>query len=162
VYADARSPLARLGLGAVYWVVQLALATGFAYLLLELLPVATPGGLVWLVGLPASFAVGRAVGSTFFAATLLALHIALGPKAPKHANEVFAAQGIIDRKNFVRLHLDRDGTMTATALGVDRACRGWTYAGTGGSGPRFRPSRDAPSPGVIDGPLRFGEPGPGG
>jgi hypothetical protein len=42
-----------------------------------------------------------------------------------HTNEVFSAQGIEDFKNFLRLHIATDGTLTIHAVGVERICRRW-------------------------------------
>ena len=41
-------------------------------------------------------------------------------------NELFAAQGIVNAKGFLRLHLSADGTLTIYPLTVDRVGRKWT------------------------------------
>jgi hypothetical protein len=43
-------------------------------------------------------------------------------------NELFAAQGIVDHKSFLRLRLDRDGTLTIYPIAVDRVGRRWRAA----------------------------------
>ncbi len=44
-----------------------------------------------------------------------------------HANEAFAAARIPGYKNFLRMHIDRDGVLTVYAVGIDRAVprRAW-------------------------------------
>jgi hypothetical protein len=44
-----------------------------------------------------------------------------------HRADVFASQSIRDFKNFLRLHVARDGTLTIRAYGVDRVCRQWRF-----------------------------------
>ncbi len=41
-------------------------------------------------------------------------------------NELFSAQGIIDAKGFLRLHVGRDGTLTIYPIAVDEVGRRWT------------------------------------
>jgi hypothetical protein len=43
-----------------------------------------------------------------------------------NVNELFAGQGIIDGKGFLRLHIGADGALTVYPLAVDRVCRKWT------------------------------------
>ncbi|MGC9670299.1 metallophosphoesterase family protein [Planosporangium sp. 12N6] len=50
-----------------------------------------------------------------------------------NVNELFAAQGIVDHKSFLRLHVGRDGTLTIYPIAVDRVGRRW------------RPAPDAPA-----------------
>ncbi|WP_420813606.1 metallophosphoesterase [Planosporangium thailandense] len=42
-----------------------------------------------------------------------------------NVNELFAAQGIVDYKSFLRLHLDADGTLTIYPIAVARVGRRW-------------------------------------
>lgn len=44
-----------------------------------------------------------------------------------HRSDVFASQSIRDFKNFLRLHVARNGTLTIRAYGVDRVCRKWRF-----------------------------------
>jgi hypothetical protein len=60
------------------------------------------------------------VGSLLVAAYLLVASL-----AKVNVNELFAAQGIEDRKSFLRLHIARDGSLTVYPVGVDRVCRRW-------------------------------------
>jgi hypothetical protein len=41
-------------------------------------------------------------------------------------NELFAGQGIIDAKSFLRLHIGDDGALTIVPIAVERVCRQWT------------------------------------
>jgi len=42
-----------------------------------------------------------------------------------NVNELFAAQGIVDTKSFLRMHFAPDGSLTIYAIGVDRVSRRW-------------------------------------
>jgi hypothetical protein len=51
-----------------------------------------------------------------------------------HTNEVFSAQRIADYKNFVRLHLDKNGRLTIYPVGVTKICRRWKFMPNAGAG----------------------------
>ena len=51
-----------------------------------------------------------------------------------HRSDVFASQSIRDFKNFLRLHVARDGTLTIRAYGVDRVCRKWRFSANAPAG----------------------------
>jgi hypothetical protein len=78
----------------------------------------------------------------------------------RHSNEAFACQGIKDRKNFVRLHIDPDGKLTIYPVGVDRVLRKDDYEldTSGGPGaPYFRPkSGKSVEPRLIEEPIHVG------
>lgn len=42
-----------------------------------------------------------------------------------HANEAYAPLRVMDFKHFLRLHIDRQGTLTVFPIGVDSVCRRW-------------------------------------
>jgi hypothetical protein len=110
---------------------------------------------IWVLGLPALFIAGAALGTTLFGAALLAVHRARGSKASAAANQVFTGQSIEDYKNLLRMRFDRDGGLTIYPLGVERACHAWRHAGADGAKPRFAPSGAPPVAHAIDMPLRF-------
>jgi hypothetical protein len=157
VYADLPRWALKVPVGLGHAVTHVALAGLTLYLVLLAFSAGAPGLLVWLVALAACFAAGYLAGSVVFASVLLAIHVALGRDAPRHTNEVFAGQGIADYKNFLRLHLDGDGTLTVYALGVDRICREWTASDAGGA-IRFAPADAEPEAKLIDEPLSFRPP----
>jgi hypothetical protein len=109
---------------------------------------------IWVVGLAALCAAGYALGSTLFAAVLLAIHRVRGSKAWEAANTVFTGQSIPDYKNLLRMHLHRDGSLTIYPLGVERACRAWDVRHKDAK-PRIVPSSAPPIAHAIDVPLRF-------
>jgi hypothetical protein len=123
---------------------------------LQLAPEIWDAGLfVWLLALPAAFAVGALAGPTIFAAFLLLVHRTRGGNARGNANQVFAAQAIVDYKNFLRIRLAADGGLTIYPLGVDRVCREWDHAGGGSREPRFVPRHEPPVVRMIDARLEF-------
>ena len=113
---------------------------------------------LWLVAVPAVAAVGYVGGSLIYAGVLVFLHVVLGPRAPEHANEVFASQGIKDYKNFLRLHVGRDGRLTVYPLGVDHVPRAWQYQGRSTKDPWFKPVDREAEVRLIDGPLEYPRP----
>ena len=42
-----------------------------------------------------------------------------------NVNELFAAQGIVDHRGFLRLHIGSDGSLTIYPIGVDVICHTW-------------------------------------
>jgi hypothetical protein len=110
---------------------------------------------IWVLGAVALFAAGAALGSTLFAAVLLAVHRVRGEHAPEAANQVFTGQSIPDYKNLLRMRFHADGGLTIYPLGVERACRDWRHAGADGPGPRFVPGGAPPVAHAIDEPLRY-------
>lgn len=99
-----------------------------------------PGIAVWPAALLAAATTGFAVGTTLVAAVLLTVSSLLGPRARETANQVFAAQGIEDHKNLLRLHVDPDGVVHVHALGVEEICREWTGPHNVPGDARFRPA----------------------
>lgn len=68
-----------------------------------------------------AFCLGGPVG-----ATVVGLYLALALATPglgAHPNEAFAAARITGWKNFLRLHIDRDGVLTVYAIGIDRSVK---------------------------------------
>jgi hypothetical protein len=109
---------------------------------------------IWVVGLVALCTAGFALGSTLFAAVLLAIHRVRGSKAWEAANAVFTGQSIPDYKNLLRMRLHHDGSLTIYPLGVERACRAWDVRHKGAK-PRIVPTGAPPVAHAIDVPLRF-------
>jgi hypothetical protein len=60
------------------------------------------------------------------AAEVFSGYLLLAGSCRVNVNELFASQGIIDSKSFLRLHIDADGALTIYPVAVDRVCRKWT------------------------------------
>jgi hypothetical protein len=73
----------------------------------------------------ASLAAGLATvpGACLVAVYLAFCDVLFGERMPRHAGEVFAAQQIKDRKNFLRMHIDGDGALWIYPIGIDRVAR---------------------------------------
>jgi hypothetical protein len=69
----------------------------------------------------------------------------------RHSNEAFSSLHIQDYKNFLRLHLASDGTLTIYPIGIDRVPRRW-YAANPPEGSRHLPKEDL-TPHLIEGPV---------
>ena len=156
-YADFRTWAAKLPVGIGHAGLHVMLCAGALYAILLAFSPGVEGWVVWLVGLAACIAVGFLLGTFIFAAVILTIHLLRGPKAPKHTNEVFAGQAIADYKNFLRLHLDRDGRLTVYPLGVERVSREWTLR-EDREWVYFEPRGEPPRVTPIDGPLTFPPP----
>jgi hypothetical protein len=72
--------------------------------------------------------VGGVVGSVVLGG-YFALAVTL-PGLQVHANEAFCAAHLTRYKNFLRLHIGRDGGLTVYAVGIDRIPRRWRAADT--------------------------------
>ncbi|MCW2777672.1 MAG: hypothetical protein JWN17_1397, partial [Frankiales bacterium] len=100
-----------------------------------------PGGWYLLGVLAVVAAVGGLLG-----AELVAVYLLLADRVGLNSNELFAAQGIPDAKDFLRLRVDRDGDLLVHAVGVERVPRHWRVReGSPTSGERLVSD---------DGPLR--------
>jgi hypothetical protein len=145
--------LAKLAVALIHVVLHVAIATLVLWAVVRL--VGDHPLLIWLLGAVALFAAGSAIGSTLFAAVLLAIHRVRGEHAREAANQVFTGQSIPDYKNLLRMRFARDGSLTIYPLGVERACRDWRYAGADAAGSRFVPGGAPPVAHAIDEPLRY-------
>ena len=90
------------------------------------------------------------------ASQLIALYLLVASVFDVNVNELFAAQGIIDHKGFLRLHLAADGTLTVYPIAVDRVGRKWRAAP---DAPRHRPWIEPAQPlavRLMEKPIRIG------
>ena len=69
----------------------------------------------------------------------------------RHSNEAFSALRIPDWKNFLKLHIDPDGTLTIYPIGIRQVARQWNPGGTSGGPERVPAGGTAPE--LIDGPI---------
>ena len=107
-------------LGILHGLAQIALAAAGTWVWLQL-PVrgwTWPGPLVVaaVIYLPVIGVV---------ATQLCALYLLIASFFKVNVNELYAGQGIEDAKSFLRLHIDRNGTLTVYAIGIDKICRNW-------------------------------------
>lgn len=76
-----------------------------------------------------------------------------------HANEAYAPLHHMDQKNFLRLHIDADGTLTVYPIGIDRVGRRWVFAPDAARHePWLVPGDEGPRPHLIEAPVRFPAP----
>jgi hypothetical protein len=75
-----------------------------------------------------------------------------------HGNEAFAPLHHQDLKNFLRLHIDRDGELTVFPIGIDRVGRRWRFCPDAPAHePWLAPVGDEPAAHLIEAPVVFGE-----
>lgn len=73
-----------------------------------------------------------------------------------HYNEAFGSLAIPDWKNFLRLRIDPDGSLTVFPVGVERVPRQWKKTHAGPYAPAFEPDDPrATEPFLIEPPLRI-------
>ncbi len=73
-----------------------------------------------------------------------------------HSNEAFGALALPDWKNFLRLRIDPDGSLTIYPVGVARVPRKWKQTHAGPYAPAFDPDDPkATGPELIEEPLRI-------
>ncbi len=74
----------------------------------------------------------------------------------RHGNEAFSSLAIQDWKQFLRLHIDEQGTLTIYPIGIPRVPRKWK-ARDGIEGPESVPDKDgdprATEPALIEPPI---------
>jgi hypothetical protein len=72
----------------------------------------------------------------------------------RHANEAFSALHIADYKNFLRLRIDQDGSLTIYPVGVEKVPRKWVAASNPSPGePVLVPEDRKIEPFMIEGPI---------
>jgi hypothetical protein len=107
-------------LGSGHGLAHLALGYGGARLWIEL-PMHD-----WLFPLPLLAAVLTYLPPVMLASSLVVgLYLLVASTLDVNVNELFAAQGIVDAKSFLRMHIAGDGSLTIYPIGVDRAGRKW-------------------------------------
>lgn len=73
----------------------------------------------------------------------------------RHSNEAFSALRIEDYKNFLRLHIGKDGSLTLFPIGIERVPRRWKATNsTSPYDPQLGPDDPAStSPHLIEPPV---------
>ncbi|MBW3651161.1 MAG: metallophosphoesterase [Actinobacteria bacterium] len=72
-----------------------------------------------------------------------------------HGNETYAPLHHMDYKNFLRLHIDREGTLNVYPVGIDRVARKWKLCPDApDAAPWFDPVGDELTPHLIEAPIR--------
>ncbi|GAA0897070.1 hypothetical protein GCM10009557_71470 [Virgisporangium ochraceum] len=138
-------------LGSGHGLAHLALGYGGARLWLAL-PLHD-----WTFPLPLLGALVTYLPPAMLASSLLVgLYLLVASSADVNVNELFAAQGIVDAKSFLRMHIARDGTLTIYPIGIDRVGRKWR------ANPDAAPHEPWIEPAspigyrLMDGPIRIG------
>lgn len=73
-----------------------------------------------------------------------------------HTNEVFASQSIINYRNFLRMHIARDGRLTIFPIGLRTVPMKWRLRPNRKPGePRYEPTDRVLSPHLIEGPIEI-------
>lgn len=95
-------------------------------------------------------AIGGIVGATVVGIYLVVSDMLLG----WHTNEVFAAQSIPHYRNFLRMHLNKDGELTIFPIGLRRTPRKWRYARERAEhAPYYEATDVVLTPHLIEGPV---------
>jgi hypothetical protein len=87
---------------------------------------------------------------------LVGLYLLVASWFDVNVNELFAAQGIIDAKSFLRLHIARDGSLTIYPIGVDRVSRKWRTTPEAPSDTPWIEPTEKIGYRLMDGPVRLG------
>jgi hypothetical protein len=78
----------------------------------------------WPVPVLAAFVIYLPV-SGLVMTEVFCLYLLLAGSNGVNLNELFAGQSIVDSKSFLRLHFDRDGSLTIYPVAIDRVGRSW-------------------------------------
>ncbi len=119
--ASRRGNSKRWVFGLLHGFAQIALAVGgtWVWLRLPFHDWEWPGPLV-----AGAVVYGPVIG--FLSTQLCALYLLIAGNFNVNVNELFAGQGIEDRKSFLRMHVAADGSLTIHPLGIDKVCKHWT------------------------------------
>jgi hypothetical protein len=106
----------------------------------------------WLAFLIA--AVGTPVVIGFVDAEVVALYLLVASRFGINLNEVMAGQSIEDHKGFLRMRIDRSGTLTIYPVKLDRICREWRTDPNGApTDPWLQPEQPL-TPALVETPIR--------
>jgi alpha-beta hydrolase superfamily lysophospholipase len=90
-------------------------------------------------------------------ATLLGVYIVVSDRFfDLHHNEAFAVQSLIDYRNFVRMYIGKDQSLTIFPIGLRRVPRRWRRrVDRKVTEPFYEPADDTLKPHLIEGPIRI-------
>ncbi|KXK46951.1 MAG: hypothetical protein UZ05_CHB002002297 [Chlorobi bacterium OLB5] len=71
----------------------------------------------------------------------------------RHDNEAFSALRCMDYKNFLRLHIDKEGTLTIYPVKIQKAARKWRFRKSGENDNSFIIPEDGSKPELIEEPI---------
>jgi hypothetical protein len=140
--------------GSLHAAAHLLLSVGWAVVIRWLYHDVLPHNAVgdWVVFLIA--AVGTPVVVGFVDAEVVALYLLIASRVGINLNEVMAGQSIEDHKGFLRLRIDRTGTLTIYPVRLDRVCREWDANPDGAPTDPWLLPRQPLEPGLIEPPIR--------
>jgi hypothetical protein len=149
---EPRNPTA-LAAGLAHGAVQLGIGVASTAVAGRLCR-SVPGG--WLV---AAVLPTVAVNGGFLAAEAVAGYLWVADKLGLNTNEVFAAQSIDGWKNWLRLHVDRDGDLIIYPVGLEQVPQEWEKASPSETWTPSEESRLVPvsgrlEPALIESPVR--------
>ncbi len=124
-FADALRRGQKVGMGVIHAVAQLATAVTVAWGAARIPGLAGRPYLAVVAGLVAA---GGGLGGSL----VMGLYLVIAQLFKRHPNENFSSQHIQDYKNFLRLRIRTDGTVTVFPVGLDKVPRHWRLA-TGGT-----------------------------
>ena len=75
-----------------------------------------------------------------------------------NSNALFAAQRIQDYKNFLRLHISDDGSLTVYPVGLEKISKRWRVVPEGEPSDSWLEPVDAQPPFLIEPPFRITPP----
>lgn len=153
-FTDAKSRIWRFLFGGIHALVQLAavffVSWGTAYLVsrgqgLDFNSIPQIIGAALLIF----------IGGWIFGSIIMGLYLTISISVFKrHSNIAFAALGISDYKNFLRLRIDRDGNLTIYPIGIRRVPHLWNDNNLEESEPRIVPNDpEASLPELIEEPI---------
>ncbi len=109
-------------------------------------------------GAPATvFTAGLILVGGFVGAALVGIYLVVSDFLfGWHTNEVFASQSIMKYRNFLRMHLSTDGTLTLYPIGLRRIPRKWRFAVSRQEHePYYEPADRVLTPHLIEGPIEI-------
>jgi len=151
-FTQEPSPLRRWVIGGIHGLIQLVMIVLTIRLATGLM--SGVDGIGYWVGYFAILAVpGGLVGSL-----VMALYLVVADHWSCNSNELFAAQRIQDYKNFLRLHLAEDGTLTIYPVGIEKISRQWRLVPQGEPSDPWLAPVNPQEPFLIEPPFQLDPP----
>ncbi len=141
----------KAAMGGMHLLMHIAAVIGLALFAAYLLDTVENGALFTVLML-----VAMGVGGGVLGGAVMGLYLAISCLFGGHGNEAFSAMRLTSYKNFLRLHIKQDGSLTVYPIGVRRSVRKWKFD-PGGSAdlPWLAPDGPPPAPQLIEGPIEI-------
>ncbi|AUM65358.1 hypothetical protein C0R09_12955 [Brevibacillus laterosporus] len=113
----------------------------------------------WGPGTLALYMLFMAIGGWVIGSSIMGLYLYISLNVfGRHSNEAFSSLKVEDWKNFLRIHIDKEGNLTIYPIGLEKIVTHWNLAPLTDTGPLLKPDVKYPEirkavPKLIESPI---------